>query len=336
VTSERRERREEVPEALAGERLDRMVAMITGCSRAGAAALVAAGAVTVDGAVRERGADRLSAGAELVIAVPTAADPRLRPDAAVRLAVVHADAEVIVVDKAPGLVVHPGSGVAEGTLVQGLLARFPEIADVGDPDRPGIVHRLDKGTSGLMVVARTAGAYQSLVAQLSERSVERRYLALVWGCPDTSQGMVDAPIGRSQRSPTRMAVSTRGRDARTRYDVLATFEDPAVLSLLACRLETGRTHQIRVHLAAIGHPVVGDDRYHGARPTILCPRPFLHATHLSFTHPRTGERPEFDSPLPGDLADVLAQLSVRPRPPVQRVTRGRVAADRSPSEESNR
>jgi 23S rRNA pseudouridine1911/1915/1917 synthase len=222
--------------------------------------------------------------------------------------VVHADADVVVVDKPAGLVIHPGSGVDRGTLVNGLLHRFPEIASVGDPARPGIVHRLDRGTTGLLVVARTPAAYEALVAQLSAREVERQYAALVWGVPDSPAGLVDAPIGRSARDATKMAVTADGREARTRYEVRRTFTGPAPTALLSCRLETGRTHQIRVHLAAIGHAVVGDATYGGRRPAIPLDRPFLHAERLSFDHPVTGERMTFESPLPADLRAVLDGL----------------------------
>ena len=194
---------------------------------------------------------------------------------------------------------------ADGTLVNGLLARYPELAGVGDPGRPGIVHRLDKGTSGLLVVARTQAAYDGLVAQLAAHTAERRYLALVWGHPASAAGLVDAPIGRSPRDPLKMAVVADGREARTRYQVRETFDRPAPTALLDCRLETGRTHQIRVHLAAIGHPVVGDATYGGVRPALDVPRPFLHAYRLSFDHPATGERLTFESPLPADLATIL-------------------------------
>jgi 23S rRNA pseudouridine1911/1915/1917 synthase len=194
-------------------------------------------------------------------------------------------------------------------MVAGLLARFPELAGVGEPERPGIVHRLDKGTSGLLVVARTPAAYESLVEQLSSRTVERRYLALVWGLPEPATGLVDAPIGRSRRDPTRMSVSATGREARTRYEVQQRFTEPVGSSLIECRLETGRTHQIRVHLAAIGHPVVGDPRYRGARASFPTPRMFLHAHALAFDHPGTHERVTFTAPLPADLQGVLDRLS---------------------------
>ena len=299
----------EVPGPLDGERIDRVVAMVTEVSRTEATQLVRDGAVRVDGVVATRGADRLTAGVELAIEVPARAveeGPAAEPD--ILVPVVHQDDHVIVVDKPAELVVHPGAGHHGGTMVNGLLARFPEIATVGERDRPGIVHRLDRGTSGLLVVARTPQAYESLVEQLSARTVERRYRALVWGHPESPRGVVDAPIGRSPRTPTKMAVTERGKPARTRYEVMATYEQPASVSVLTCHLETGRTHQIRVHLAAIRHPVVGDDRYRGVRESLPCPRTFLHAEHLGFVHPVTGESLSFDSALPDDLAEVLARL----------------------------
>lgn len=299
-----------MPAALDGERLDRLVAMLVDVSRADAARLIESGAVCLDGVVAPAGKLRVREGQ--VVEIDAAADvgsslPMADPE--VDVPVVHADADVLVVAKPPGLVVHPGAGTPEGTLVNGLLARYPELAGVGDPARPGIVHRLDKGTSGLLVVARTEPAYEALVSQLASRTVERRYLALVWGVPEPSTGAVDAPIGRSPRDPTRMAVVVDGRAARTRYEVRRAFSRPAPSALLECRLETGRTHQIRVHLAAIGHPVVGDATYGGLRPAIASPRPFLHAFRLSFDQPRTGERLTFESPLPDDLAAVLATLA---------------------------
>jgi len=221
------------------------------------------------------------------------------------------DDDVIVVDKPSGLVVHPGAGNMEGTLVNGLLARYPEMAGVGSAVRPGIVHRLDLGTSGALAVARTQVAYDSLVGQLAERTVGRRYLALVWGRPEAPTGVVDAPIGRSTKDRTRMAVIGSGRPARTHYDVEETRVEP-VTSLLRCRLETGRTHQIRVHLSAIGHPLVGDRAYGGEREGLPegspLDRPFLHAAHLAFDHPVTGERMAFDAPLPVDLLGLLERL----------------------------
>jgi 23S rRNA pseudouridine1911/1915/1917 synthase len=299
-----------VPAALAGERVDRVVAMLTGLTRADVAALVEDGAVTLRGRVVTKPSAKVAEGDALDIVVPDApAEVGAQPEADVEVPVLYADDDVIVVDKPQELVVHPGSGNATGTMASGLLARFPELAGVGEPERPGIVHRLDKGTSGLLVVARTPEAYDSLVGQLSARTVSRRYLALVWGEPTPATGMVDAPIGRSRKDPTRMTVSSSGREARTRYEVLERFTEPIDASLVECRLETGRTHQIRVHLAAIGHPIVGDPRYRGKRAAFATPRPFLHAHALAFDHPRTGDPVAFESPLPADLTAVLARLS---------------------------
>jgi 23S rRNA pseudouridine1911/1915/1917 synthase len=295
---------------LDGERVDRIVSMLTGVSRAAAAELVAGGGVQVDGMPVTSGKHRLHEGQVVELpAEPASAEVVVAPDPSVDVTVVYADDDVIVVDKAPGLVVHPGAGNQEGTLVNGLLARFPDLAGVGDdPQRPGIVHRLDAGTSGLLVVARTPRAHAALVAQLAARTAGREYLALAWGVPEVRRGAVDAPIGRSVREPTRMTVSATGRPARTRYEVEREFTEPVVCSLWRCRLETGRTHQIRVHLAAIGHPVVGDDRYGGVRAGLPVPRPMLHAESLAFDHPATGARLRFTAPLPADMAAVISRL----------------------------
>jgi 23S rRNA pseudouridine1911/1915/1917 synthase len=299
----------EVPAALAGERLDRVVAMVAGVSRAVAASLVGSGAVELGGKVERSVKVRVVEGAELRVELPADESHGVEADATVAVAVVYADDDVVVIDKPAGLVVHPGAGNQTNTLVNGLLARFPEMADVGDPARPGIVHRLDKGTSGLLVVARSPAAYESLVEQLSARTVGRSYDTLVWGRPEPAVGVIDAPVGRSSRDRTRMTVSARGRDARTHYRVQTTYREPAVVSLVECELETGRTHQVRVHLAAIHHPVVGDTQYRGAREGIRAPRPLLHARALAFRHPVTGERIELESPLPADFQAVLAGLT---------------------------
>jgi 23S rRNA pseudouridine1911/1915/1917 synthase len=293
---------------MAGERLDRFVSLLTGRSRSEAAALVASGAVLVGGVAVTSGKVRLAEGDEVEVDAGPEPGPVVAADPSVPVPVVYEDGDVVVVDKPAGLVVHPGAGHVSGTLVHGLVARFPEIAAVGEEDRPGIVHRLDRDTSGLLVVARTEVARQRLVAALAERRVERVYLALVHGEPESDAGLVDAPVGRSARQPTRMTVSERGREARTGYEVVQRWPDPGC-SLLRCRLETGRTHQIRVHLAAIGHPVVGDGTYDGGRKRpAAVPRLFLHATRLAFTHPSSGNPMAFESPLPADLQHVLDQL----------------------------
>jgi len=304
---------ETVPEALAGERLDRAVSMAAGVARSDAAALVAAGAVRIDGNQVTRGSQRLSVGQRLVIVIDEPAGTGPGPDPSIPLHVVVEDPSLLVVDKPAGLVVHPGSGTPDGTLVNAVLARYPEVAAVGDPERPGIVHRLDKGTSGLLVVARSNEAHRALVEMLSRHEVRRVYIALVRGPVEADSGVIDAPLARSSREPTRMAVSGAGRPARTRYRVLARLTDA---TLLECTLETGRTHQIRVHLTAIGHPLVGDPRYgRGVRSPAGGPRlgrPFLHAAELAFDHPVSGGRVEARSPLPDDLRSVLDGLGAPP------------------------
>ena len=301
--------REVIPSALAGERVDRVVALLTDRPRSEVAELVRSGAVRVNGRAGTA-SRRVSEGDVLEVEAPPLVDASPRPDPAIEVPVVHADDHVIVVDKPAGLVVHPGSGNPTGTLVNGLLARFPDLATsgAGDEARPGIVHRLDKGTSGLLVVARTAVAYDSLVAQLKRRAVDRRYVALVWGRVEAPSGLIEAPVGRAESDRTRMTVSARGRPARTRFEVRERYSSPAPTTLVECRLETGRTHQIRVHFAAIGHPVVGDQRYGGTRGDLPAPRPFLHAYRLGFDHPASGERLELDSPLPDDLEEHLVRL----------------------------
>ena len=304
---------EVVPTALDGERLDRLVAMISGASRAHVSDWIDAGLVQRNGRVVTTRSQRVVEGdiIDIDVDLDAPAAPMV-PDPDVDISVVHLDDDLIVIDKQAGLVVHPGAGNDTGTLVQGLLARFPEIAGVGDPDRPGIVHRLDKDTSGLMLVARTQEAYEELVAMLAAHEIERCYLTLVWGVPESVAGLVDAPIGRSHRDPTRMVVSAQGKEARTRYTVIETFEEPVPMALLECRLETGRTHQIRVHMAAIGHAVVGDERYRGVRPAVSAPRMVLHSAQLSLDHPtRADLRLSFESPLPADLAAVVEGLRNR-------------------------
>jgi len=308
----------EVPRALDGERADRVVAFLAGIPRREAAAVVESGGVRVGGLVVAKGSQRLAAGTELEVDLPEAG-PGLAPDASVEFGVVFADDDTVVVDKPAGLVVHPGAGNPARTLVNGLLARFPDMATARwpDPARPGIVHRLDKGTSGLLMVGRRPAAAAALVAQLKARTVERRYLALVRGAVAEDKGVIDAPVARSATDPTRMTVRPDGRAAVTTFEVVRRWPGA---TLLRCALQTGRTHQVRVHLAAIGHPIVGDDRYtRGTRrpgdgrsgPVARPPapgRPFLHAEVLGFDQPTTGARLRFESPLPADLVLVLDAL----------------------------
>jgi len=304
---------ERVPAALVGERLDRIVSLLADVSRSVATAAIAAGGVTVDGAPATSGKVRLEEGV-LVEVDPAAIPVPSLPggDPTVEFGLVHVDADVVVVDKPAGLVVHPGAGNPDGTLVNGLLARFPDIADVGEPLRPGIVHRLDAGSSGLLVVARTDAAATALIAQFAAHAAGRRYDAVVWGHPEAPHGIVDAPIGRDPGDPLKMAVVVDGKPARTEYQRLERYVAPGRLARLSCVLQTGRTHQIRVHLAAIGHPLVGDPTYGDRRTTLGLTRPFLHAAELSFDHPATGERLTFTSPLPADLSAFLATLEPLP------------------------
>jgi 23S rRNA pseudouridine1911/1915/1917 synthase len=306
-----------VPASLDGVRVDKAVSLVADLSRSTVNTLVDRGCVRIDGVTVRSRSTALRLGQELEVDHEEEQAPGVPAgDAGVSFDVVFADREVVVVDKPAGLVVHPGPGHRTGTLVHGLVARFPDIASLpgavgSDPERPGIVHRLDRGTSGLMVVARTAEAYHSLVGQLSRRDVSRDYRALVLGTVEGASGLVDAPIGRSVSSPTRMAVSRKGKVARTRYHVDRRFTEPAPTTLVTASLETGRTHQIRVHLTAIGHPLVGDDVYGQGRslPGAVITRPFLHASSLTFIHPGTGQPVSWTSPLPDDLQQQLDRLA---------------------------
>ena len=293
----------------AGTRLDRwLAARLAELSRARLQTLIAAGGVRVDGRA-VKASHRLRAGERVAVEVPPPAPEELLPEPA-ELAIVHEDAHVLVVDKPAGMVVHPGAGHARGTLAAAVLAHAPGVAGVGGPRRPGIVHRLDKDTSGLLVLAKTPAAYASLVAQLARRAVTRRYLVVVHGRVAHDAGVVDAPLGRHPRDRVRMAVrpAGRGRPAVTRWRVLERFTRCTYLEV---RLETGRTHQIRVHLASLGHPVVGDDVY-GGRRRPPSPVPLagyaLHAATLAFVHPATGERVEFRAPLPARMERLLSHL----------------------------
>lgn len=288
----------------AGTRLDVAVAaVVPNLSRTLARTLVENGKVVVDGNVRKP-SHRLEVGDLVSVNVERPPSLSAAPEE-MPLDIVYRDADMAVIDKPPGLVVHPAPGHPGGTLANGLLGLFPGSAGVGSEERPGIVHRLDKDTSGLIAVALSFTGQTSLQAQIADRSAERRYLALVSGRLTTAEGVIDAPIGRDERHRQRMAVhGIAAREARTRYRVLREF--PA-FSLVEARLDTGRTHQIRVHLAAIGHPVAGDAVYGGgALPGLN--RQFLHAYRLTFRVPSTGERLTVSSELPADLQAVLDAL----------------------------
>lgn len=315
-----------VPELGAGQRVDRWLAKARiGLSRNRLQTLIEDGHVCVNGRLA-RQALKLKEGDRITVDVPPRRASRLAAEP-MPLTILHEDASVIVLEKPAGLVVHPGAGVQSGTLVHALLHHAPGIANVGGEGRPGIVHRLDKDTSGLLVVAKTEQAYLSLVEALRERSVSRVYRAIVWGDPGPEKGVIELPLGRDPRERTRMAVvqGPHGKMARTRWRVLERF-GPA--TLVEARLETGRTHQIRVHFAALRHPVVGDPVYGGRSRKSLSlrqsernladallrnmRRQALHAAELEFTHPDTGERLRFTSALPEDFSRALELLRAFP------------------------
>ena len=295
-----------VPRSLAGLRLDQALAKtFPQYSRSRLQAWLKTGHVKVKrgGAeLRVEGSTEVSGGESIELTPPPAADAARPPAQRMPLKIVYEDADLIVVDKPAGLIVHPGAGNPDRTLLNGLLAHAPELRQV---PRAGIVHRLDKDTSGLLVVARNLGAQARLAAQLAERSVKRSYLALAHGDPP-AHGIIDAPIGRDTRLRTRMAVTHRGKEARTSFRVLERFGNAA---LLECRLETGRTHQIRVHLQHIGHPLLGDSVYlRGARRSLPFARQALHAAELELAHPRSGKPMRWSAPLPADMKKLLAKL----------------------------
>jgi 23S rRNA pseudouridine1911/1915/1917 synthase len=302
-----------VPDGLAGERVDVALARLFGLSRSVAAELAAAQQVRLDG-VELAKSDRLRAGAWLEVTLPT---PRREPAEAVAepvagLVVLHDDADLVVVDKPVGVAAHPSPGWTGPTVIGGLAAAGYRVSTSGAAERQGVVHRLDVGTSGLMVVAKSERAYTLLKRAFRERTVEKIYHALVHGHPDPSRGTVDAPIGRHPTHDWKWAVvSTQhgGRPAVTHYE---TVEAHAHASLLRIRLETGRTHQIRVHMSALRHPCVGDVTY-GADPTLAArlglDRQWLHAVSLGFEHPDTGEWVEFRSEYPDDLRRALERLT---------------------------
>ncbi|MCL2467522.1 MAG: RluA family pseudouridine synthase [Micrococcales bacterium] len=304
------ERRElPVPDGLAGERVDVGLARLLGLSRARSALLAGDGQVTMDGRTVGKG-ERLVAGAWLEVTLPP--PPPVvpsSPDGPVPgLVVVHEDADVVVVDKPVGVAAHPSPGWTGATVVSGLAAAGVQVALSGPAERPGIVHRLDAGTSGLMVVAKSERAYKALKQAFRERSVDKQYLALVQGYPDPTTGTVDAPIGRLPGNDWKFAVVADGRPSVTHYQLL---EAVPSASLLQVQLETGRTHQIRVHMAAIRHPLVGDTTY-GADPVqarrLGLTRQWLHAARLSFTHPGTGSVLDLACDPPADLAQALDTL----------------------------
>ena len=286
-----------------GRRLDMVIARhVPALSRSRIAHLASEGRVRVDGRARKP-AFRVRRGQAVEVVVPPPVPSELQPEA-IPLEIVLEDADLLVVNKPAGLTVHPAPGHPSGTLVNALLSAVPDLAGIGGTVRPGIVHRLDKDTSGLLVVAKSDEAHRALGAQFKAHTARRTYLAVVRGRMPRDEGTITAALGRHPVHRKRFAVVARGRPAVTRYTVLERFRDA---TLVACRLETGRTHQIRVHLAHTGHPLVGDPVYGRARAPEIA-RQALHAARLEFTHPRTGRRVTCTAPLPDDIARLLARL----------------------------
>ncbi|MFM8597416.1 MAG: RluA family pseudouridine synthase [Mycobacterium sp.] len=303
-----RERSVAVPEGLAGMRVDAGVARLLGLSRTAAATVAETGGIEIDG-VRAGKSDRLPAGALLTVRLPEEpAPPRNEPVAVEGMTVLYADEDIVAIDKPPGVAAHATVGWHGPTVLGGLAAAGYRISTSGIHERQGIVHRLDAGTSGVMVVALSERAYTSLKRAFKQRTVDKRYHAVVQGHPDPPSGTIEAPIGRHRGHDWKFAVTERGRHSITHYDTLEMFR---AASLLDVHLETGRTHQIRVHFAALHHPCVGDLTY-GADPVLTqrlgLQRQWLHARSLAFAHPADGRRVEFTSPYPADLQHALDVL----------------------------
>jgi len=299
----------------AGKRVDvHLAALIPDLSRSLAADLLRRGDIRVLGEVKKPGY-RLRIGDEISGRIPPPEPTPFRPEP-IPLHILHEDADLIVLNKPPGLVVHPSPGHASGTLVNGLLRHCPDLTGIGGERRPGIVHRLDKDTSGVLAVAKTAAAQARLAAQFKDRAVRKEYFALAYGRFRNSSGVIDAPVARHPTDRKRMSVQDRGRPAKTLWRVLESYDGMALLHL---RIETGRTHQIRVHCAFMGRPVVGDPVYGGRKPPHHLPkavadkvkgvhRQMLHAWRLTLRHPRTAERLVFTAPPPSDMDGLIALL----------------------------
>jgi 23S rRNA pseudouridine1911/1915/1917 synthase len=312
-----------------GERLDRMLAVhLAELSRSRLKSLILAGKVAIEGRTIRDPSHRVNAGDNVAVAVPPPEPAAPQPED-IPLAIVYEDADIIVIDKPKGLVVHPAAGHATGTLVNALIAHCGEsLSGIGGVKRPGIVHRLDKDTTGLMVVAKNDLAHRALAAQFADHGragpLERGYLAFVWGVPDRPRGTIDKPLGRHPHARDKMSVRPGGREAVTHWELIEHYprrSSRQVAGLLACTLETGRTHQIRVHLAAIGHPIIGDSVYgpgYKTKAALLSQeaqtalaalgRQALHAYLLGLDHPRTGAHLVFHSALPADLASLHKAL----------------------------
>jgi 23S rRNA pseudouridine1911/1915/1917 synthase len=299
-----------------GERLDKLIVAHIGerLTRSQVQALIHEGSVTVNGAQIKPGV-KLKGGEMIRLTIPPPPENTIVEAEPITLSILYEDADFAVIDKPAGLIVHPGAGGETGTLVHALLSRYPEIETMPyDPKRRGIVHRLDKDTSGLIIVARNAVAMNRLMKQFQQRSVEKLYLALSDRAPRTRIGRIDAPIGRDPHDRKKMAVQRGGKPAVSEFEIAEQFDNGA--ALVRVKLLTGRTHQIRVHLAFIDAPIVGDRLYGSRRGRVKLRRQFLHAAHLCFDHPRTGERLCFESPLPPDLQAVIDELRGSPPLPV--------------------
>lgn len=305
-----------------GQRLDKfLAAKQDGLSRSRLADLIREGKAEVDGHV-SRPSALVRTGSEVLLRVPPPRDDRIVPEA-IPLTVLHEEPSFFVLDKPAGMVVHPGAGNREGTLVAALLHRDPDLAGVGGEGRSGLVHRLDKGTTGVMVVARTEEAHRGLSAQFQQRKVQKMYDALLWGRPKEGEGWIDRPVGRDPRVRIRMSTGAKGgRAALSHFRVV---EDLPGFAWVEVQILTGRTHQIRVHLQSIGHPLIGDETYGGARARSVAdrskrgaiqafPRPALHARRLVFSHPLTGNLVTFEAPWPQDMVNLWKALGGHPRP----------------------
>lgn len=309
----------EVPAGAAPARIDRFLAETLGLPRSRLQRWLEAGLVTIDGLPAGKPSAVVMPGQRLAVSPPSPAAQRIEPEEG-PLAILYEDEDLIALDKPAGLAVHPGAGRTTGTLAHYLLHRYPEIAGVGGDGRPGIVHRLDMDTTGLMLVARSDFAYGALQRLFANRELEKTYLALVHGEPKEGAGRIDLPIGRHPSERQKMAIRESGRPAATRWQKIAGRRH---FSLLKLQLETGRTHQIRVHTKAIGHPLLGDPVYgenrRGAplrvqRAIDSFPRPALHARRLIFEHPRDGRRMVLEAAVPADLLDLWARLAGEPWP----------------------
>lgn len=305
-----------VPGERRGDRLDQaLTVLLPDMSRAAIQRLVRGGHVTLAGRTA-RSAQRLRGGERIAVAIPPPEPSTLDPEERT-LEVLHEDADLLVINKPAGLTVHPGAGRTRGTLVNALLHHCRDLSGIGGVQRPGIVHRLDRETSGALVVAKNDRTHRDLAAQFKSRQVVKTYRALVWGSPRAARGLVDAAIGRHPTARVRMSIRAEGRPSRTAWEVIGRF---GPLALLDVHPETGRTHQIRVHLSSLGHPIVGDRLYGGRRSpdtlkeeirqvVALYDGLALHALRLEFTHPRTAHRLMVEAPLPADLAALLARLN---------------------------